>query len=196
MPPMNDVQRMLAVKAGDMVAFESLVVTYQRPLTAFFDRLLNHSGLAEEFAQEVFCRIFQYREDYEPRAAFSTYLYRVARNLWIDHVRHKASGPRFLSLESPVGRSEATVGERLAGPAPDPSESLETRERSRAVRAAVAALPDKLKLVFVMGEAQGMPYDQIAEVLEIPVGTVKSRMHAAVAQLRLSLAPVLEGGLG
>ena len=191
---MDDVQRMLAVKAGDMQAFDALVLSHQRAVTAFFDRLLNSPGLAEEMAQEVFCRIYQHREDYEPRAAFTTYLYRVAKNLWIDHVRRKAAAPRTLSLDAPAraGEEEA-LGEKVAGREPGPSEPLESRERSAAVRAAVAALPEKLRLVFVMGEAQDMPYEQISEVLGIPVGTVKSRMHAAVLQLRTVLAPLVEG---
>lgn len=190
---MDDVQRMLAVKAGDMAAFDALVTAYQRPLTAFFDRLMNHPALAEEFAQEVFCRIYQYREDYEPRAAFATYLYRIARNLWIDHLRHRASGPRMLSMETAAGREGdgETLGAGLPGRAPAPSAGIEAEERARTVRSAVAALPEKLRLVFVMGEGQGLSYAQISVVLSIPVGTVKSRMHAAVLHLRESLAPLV-----
>ena len=192
---MDDVQRMLAVKAGDLKAFDALVLSHQRAVTAFFDRLLNNPGLAEEMAQEVFCRIYQYREDYEPRAAFATYLYRVAKNLWIDHVRRKAAAPRTLSLDAPGRPGEAeALGERIPGREGAPSEPLESSERARAVRAAVAALPEKLRLVFVMGEAEDMPYERISEVLGIPVGTVKSRMHAAVLQLRAALAPVVEEG--
>ncbi len=191
---MDDVRRMLAVKAGDLGAFEALVLAYQRPLTAFFDRLLNNGALAEEFAQEVFCRIYQYREDYEPRASFSTYLYRIAKNLWIDHVRHKAAGPRILSMEEPLreGDTGEVLGARMASREPAPSEPLEAGERAQAVRTAVADLPEKLRLVFVMGEAQGMSYAQISEVLAIPVGTVKSRMHTAVLQLRMSLEGIVE----
>ncbi len=190
--PMDDVQRMLAVKAGDMAAFDALVTAYQRPLTAFFDRLMNHPALAEEFAQEVFCRIYQYREDYEPRAAFATYLYRIARNLWIDHLRHRASGPRMVSMETAGCEGDGeTLGAGLPARVPAPSAALESEERARTVRSAVAALPEKLRLVFVMGEGQGLSYVQISEVLEIPVGTVKSRMHAAVLHLRESLAPLV-----
>lgn len=182
---------MLAVQGGDIRAFEDLVLTFQRPLVSFFDRLLNNRGLAEEFAQEVFCRIYQYREDYEPRAAFQTYLYRVAKNLWIDHIRRKAHAPRTLSLDAPIGEEEGTLEARVPAEGPAPSARLEAEELAVAIRAAVAGLPEKLRLVFVLGESQGMSYPEISEVLEIPVGTVKSRMHAAVLQLRASLAPVV-----
>ena len=192
---MDDAGRMLAVKAGDLSAFEALVRAYQRPLTSFFDRLLDNPPLAEEFAQEVFCRIYQHREEYEAKASFATYLYRVAKNLWIDHIRRRRAAPRTLSLDI----LDPETGEPLsvqvpAGGVPDPSEPLMERERAAAVRAAVSALPEKLRLVFVMGEGQGLSHAEISGVLEIPVGTVKSRMHAAVLQLRESLAAVVEGG--
>ncbi len=191
---MDDVGRMLAVKAGDLSAFEALVRTYQRPLTAFFDRLLNNPPLAEEFAQEVFCRIYQHREDYEAKASFPTYLYRVAKNLWIDHIRHRASAPRTLSLDVRDPETDEPLSAQVpGGGVPDPSQPMMERERAAAVRAAVASLPEKLRLVFVMGEGQGLSHLEISEALEIPVGTVKSRMHAAVLQLRTDLSSLLEG---
>ncbi len=190
---MDDVGRMMAVKAGDLVQFEALVRTYQRPLTSFFDRLLDNPPLAEEFAQEVFCRIYQHREEYEAKASFATYLYRVAKNLWIDHVRRRAAAPRTVSLEVRDAETDEPLSARVPDAAvPDPSQSLMDRERAAAVRAAVAGLPEKLRLVFVMGESQGLSHAEISEVLEIPVGTVKSRMHAAVLQLRGDLAGLAE----
>ena len=191
--PMDDTLRMLAAKAGDMAAFEGLVLDYQRPLVAFFDRLLHNGPLAEEFAQEVFCRLYQCREDYEPKASFQSYLYRIAKNLWIDHVRHRAAGPRILSMDAPMTpEAEAPLQAALAGREPGPAAGLEAEERAVAVRSAVDALPERLRLVFVMGEGQGLSYVEIGETLGIPVGTVKSRMHAAVLQLRTALAGVVE----
>lgn len=136
-------------------------------------------------AQEIFLRLHRALDRYDPRAKFTTYLYKMARNLWIDWVRSVASRPRVSSLERPVGGgSESEVGGFLPVNAPEPGDAISHVEEVESVRRALMALPEEYRLVVLLAEFHQMPYKEISRVLEIPVGTVKSRMHHAIERLR------------
>jgi RNA polymerase sigma-70 factor (ECF subfamily) len=114
-------------------------------------------------------------------------MYRIARNLWIDRYRSKKAAPPETSLDTPVGREGGKtmrLGDGIAASGRDPAEKAGARELVAEMKRAVDRLPEDQRLVFVMGHLQGMPYAQVSEILEIPEGTVKSRMHAAVRRLR------------
>ncbi len=184
--PLNDVELMLATRQGDRDAFAELVRRHQRPLVNFFFRLLWDRQRAEDFAQEVFLKIFSHAGTYEAQAKFTTFLYRVAKNLWIDWLRVEGNHPRSQSLDAPVGDDEGgtTAASLVAGDEKPPEEVLMDREAIRDVQAAIEQLPEEQRLVLVLSEQQGMKYQEISEVLGIPVGTVKSRMHNAILRLR------------
>lgn len=184
----TDAELMLRVKRGDIRAFENLVGRHQRPLINYFFRAVWNRQTAEDMAQEVFLRIYTHAKDYEPQAKFTTYMYRVARNLWIDRMRHEAHAPKTVSLDAPVDAEGDTFHDVIGEDAPEPDARMEKEEKTAIVRKAIETLPEDQKAVLLLAEAKGMKYQEIAEALEIPLGTVKSRMHAAVMKLKDLLA--------
>jgi RNA polymerase sigma-70 factor (ECF subfamily) len=183
----QDSELMLKAGEGDDDAFNSLARKYERPLINFFYRLTWDRFTAEDYAAEVFLRVFKARARYKPVAKFRTWLFRIAKNYWIDRCRERATAPDMVSLSVTVGREASRpleLEDTVAGPAPRPAKEYDRKVIGKAIKEAVARLPEEQRLVFVFSENQGMRYSEISEVLEIPVGTVKSRMHAAVRRLR------------
>jgi RNA polymerase sigma-70 factor (ECF subfamily) len=173
---------------GDDAAFHRLVERHQKPLLGFFWRRCLDRALAEDCVQEVFLRLVRHRGSWRPDAKFTTYLYRVAENHWIDRWRSKKSAPPVVSLDGLTG--DADVESAGAFPAPDapPGDRAAQLELGEKIRRAVLRLTDEQRSVFALAEVRGMRYEDIGRTLGIPVGTVKSRMHAAVSRLREILA--------
>jgi RNA polymerase sigma-70 factor (ECF subfamily) len=183
----TDVELMLRVRDGDPDAFRLVVDRHQRPLINYFYRLTWDRQRSEDLAQEVFLRLYRARDSYRPQARFTTFLYRIARNLWIDRYRSRKSAPGETSLDAPTGRDggrELVLRDRIAASVRDPGDEASGRELVEALREAVDRLPEDQRQVFVLGQYRGLPYAEISEILSIPEGTVKSRMHAAVRRLR------------
>ena len=173
----SDVELMLAFAEGDEEAFDELVGRHQVALVNFFHKMLWNHHAAEDLAQEVLVKLYTCRERYEPRAKFTTFLYRIARNCAVDFLRKTRRERGVLSLDA---HSDDAIAHEQAGPA----ETADRNEQTAAVRAAIEALPEDHRLVLVLSEVQGLKYAQISEVLGVPVGTVKSRMHNAIKKLR------------
>jgi len=184
--PDPDTAAMLRVRAGDAEAFRHLVDRFLRPLASFFVRLGADRSLAEDCAQEVFLKLYRTRAAYEPRARFSTYVFSIARHHWIDVVRHRAAGPRWVSGDDagPEGEAGDSIGARIESAEEDPGEAARRGETEVALAAAVARLPAEQREVFALARSEHLRYQEIAEILRIPVGTVKSRVHAAVQAIR------------
>jgi RNA polymerase sigma-70 factor, ECF subfamily len=179
--PLTDEELMLATAKGDEGAFEALVKRHQAPLLRFFVRMGADRSFAEDCTQEVLVRVFRARERYEPRAKFTTWLYRIGKNHWIDQVRSRAAQPRALSLDAPVAGAEETP---LRDAVPEGANARMGQELNEEIERAVATLPEEQRMVLVLGMIQALPYAEVSVILDIPVGTVKSRMHAAVGRLR------------
>lgn len=192
MSEITDADLMLEVKGGNIRSFEILVGRHQRPLINYFFRMTWDRQAAEDMAQEVFIRIYNHAKDYEPQAKFTTYMYRVARNLWIDKMRHEGHAPRTVSLDAPVDSEGDTFHDVVSREAPSPDARMDRDERAAIVRTAIETLPDEQKQVLLLAEAKGMKYQEVADVMGIPLGTVKSRMHAAMTKLKDVLAGKLE----
>ncbi len=184
----TDAELMLQVKGGDIRAFENLVGKHQRPLINYFFRMVWDRQIAEDMAQEVFLRIYNHAADYEAQAKFTTYMYRVARNLWIDRIRHEAHAPKTVSLDAPADAEGDTFHDRISGTSPSVDAHLSGQERAAIVRKAIELLPEEQRQVLLLVEGKDLKYQEIAQVLEIPLGTVKSRMHAAMMKLKELLA--------
>jgi len=182
--PRPDSEIMLEFQQTDNEdAFTELVGKYQKPLINFFYRLVWNEQQAEDLSQEVFCRVFVHRKSYKAKAKFSTYLFRIARNLWIDHYRSQGKMPRFASLSAPAGKD----GDELIDciPAPQSSEAPAVQsDIAMMLRKALEQLSEEQRLTFTLAKDQGMKYAEIAETLRVPVGTVRSRMHSAVRKLQ------------
>ena len=182
---------MLRVQAGEPGAFPRLVERFLRPLVSFFHRLGADPSTAEDCAQEVFVKVYRTRAVYEVRAKFSTYLFSIARHHWIDVVRHRAAGPTTVSSDAVGGEGVEDGGrlvDRFEGRADAPESGVSDAELARALRAAVDDLPAEQREVFALTQVEGLRYEEIAVILRVPVGTVKSRMHTAVRTLRARLA--------
>ena len=181
---------MLRAARGDAAAFSELYDRWSRPLLRYFWHLCYDRDAAEDFLQETFLRLWRAAPRYEVRARFSTYLFQIAKNLWINERAKVLRRPLRISLDAPRDLGEegsGTLGDRLAGADPDPGDEAARAETGRRIRAAVDRLSEKLREVFVLAGLEEMPYAEVASVLGIPEGTVKSRMWAAVRELRKSL---------
>lgn len=184
-----DTELMLRVKRGDPRAFGELVERFVRPLASFFHRLGADASTAEDCAQDVFLKLFRTRAAYEPRAKFSTYLFSIARHHWIDVVRHRAAGPTTVSSDAGGGdEAHGSPADRLVAADTEVDARARADEVGAALRRAVADLSDEQREVFALVQQEGMRYQEIADLLGIPVGTVKSRVHAVMHTLRERLA--------
>jgi RNA polymerase sigma-70 factor (ECF subfamily) len=185
----TDEELIEAVKAGDTSAFGVLAERHRRTLVAFFARYSWDRQFAEDCAQEVFVKLFVYLARYQPQAKFTTFLHRVARNHWIDKLRSRRAAPRPVSFDTGVGgEDDRGVVESLAGIAPGPDEILSGQELREHLRRAIRSLPPAQRAVVRLAALGGQTYDEIADLLDIPVGTVKSRMHTAVGRMRALMA--------
>jgi RNA polymerase sigma-70 factor (ECF subfamily) len=188
-----DEELMLRAGRGERDAFEALLRRHESGVVNYLFRLHWDRHRAEDQAQEVFIRLYTHLREYEPTARFTTYLYRIAHNCWVDDLRRRKRERGQLSLDARDEEGTA-LREILLADSEDPRDGVRKEEVVEAVIRAVDSLADEHKAVFVLSEVQGMRYSDIAEVLGIPEGTVKSRMHAAVAKLRRRLASIAPRG--
>jgi len=183
----TDADVMLRVKAGDDSAFDYLVQKYRRPMVNFMYRMAHNSAGAEDLAQEVFLRVYRSRETYEASAKFTTWLYRIATNLAVNHARdtRHERPENQVSLDEPDEESGRTLD--VPDAAPSAEEDLVQRERVAAIRQCVEALPERQRVAVVMHKYQQMDYRQIADVLKLSESATKSLLFRAYETLREQL---------
>ncbi|RMG09094.1 MAG: RNA polymerase sigma factor [Planctomycetota bacterium] len=187
--PPTDEELVVRLRAGDAPALRLLMERYERSLYGYLRRLLGTEQDAEDAFQEVFLRVLRALDRFDSQRRFRPWLYAIATNLARNLHRRRATR-RALTLDAPEAGGEGeALAARLAARDPEPAEAVESAERSRAVAAAVAALPEKGRAALVLYYYQGLSYEEIAQALEIPLGTVKSRIHNAMARLDRALAP-------
>lgn len=188
---LSDADIMLRVKAGDDSAFDYLVQKYRRPMLSFMYRMARNAAAAEDLAQEVFLRVYRSRENYEASAKFTTWLYRIATNLAVNHARDT----RHERPENTVSIDEPDTETGLTVDVPDNSLSAEEnilrRERMAAIRERVHALPERQKMAVIMHKYQQMDYRQISEVLKLSESATKSLLFRAYETLRGQLKEFL-----
>lgn len=170
---------------GDRDAFAELVHRYERELYSYLRRFLGDAALAEDAFQGTFLQLHLKRDQFEAERKVRPWLYTIATNQAIDTQRRNKRH-RIVSLDRQQKQGDHEVGaliDVLISQMPGPNVRLEAAERCQLVREAVSALPEQLRLAVVLVYYQGLKYREAADVLEIPVGTVKSRLHAALARL-------------
>jgi RNA polymerase sigma-70 factor (ECF subfamily) len=184
---LSDAQIMLQVKAGDDSAFEYLVQKYRRAMVSFMFRMAHNNAAAEDLAQEVFLRVYRSRESYEASAKFTTWLYRIATNLAVNHARdtRHERPENTVSLDEPDQESGHTLD--LPDRTPSAEEAIVRRERVAAIRQRVQALPERQRIAVVMHKYQQMEYRQIADVLKLSESATKSLLFRAYETLREQL---------
>jgi len=183
----TDAEVMLRVKAGDESAFNFLVQKYRRPLVSFMYRMARNTAAAEDLAQEVFLRVYRSRQTYEASAKFTTWLYRIATNLAVNHARdtRKERPEVMVSLDEPDEETGTTLD--VADGTITAEEALVRRERMAAIRSKVEALPERQKVAVLMHKYQQMDYKQIADVLKLSESATKSLLFRAYETLREQL---------
>lgn len=183
----SDEDLMLAYAAGEARAFEVLLRRHERPVFNFIYRSVGRKDIAEELLQDVFLRVIRNAAGYQQSAKFTTWLYTIARNICIDKSRKKSG--RELSLDKPVGdEDKSTFLDRVADPANQISTDHDREVFRKRLEWALEKLPEDQREVFMMREVSDLKFREIAEILEIPVPTVKSRMRYALEALRGHLA--------
>lgn len=188
----TDEEAMWRVKLyDDHQDFDRLVRRWEEPIRRLCSRMTGDPHRGEDLKQEAFLRLFEKRKDYQPKGRFSTFLWRIALNLCYDELRRQKRRREFL-----VTNDAETVGE-LAGETVSESAGPDTRtadlEEGELVRRAVMQLPEIYRTVVVLRHYEDMKFSKIAELLEIPEGTVNSRMAEALVRLSRILEPKLKG---
>jgi RNA polymerase sigma-70 factor (ECF subfamily) len=189
----SDADVMLRVKTGDDSAFGFLIQKYRRPLVGFMYRLCHNPATAEELAQEVFLRVYRSRTSYEASAKFSTWLYRIATNLAVNHARdtRHERPENTVRLDEPDQETGTTPD--LADGSLTAEEQLLKRERLAAIRSKVNALPERQRLAVMMHKYQQMDYRQIAAVMKLSESATKSLLFRAYETLREQLKEFVSG---
>jgi RNA polymerase sigma-70 factor (ECF subfamily) len=175
--PLDDAALMLRVRNGDPAAFSTVMKTYEKKVLNFFIRLGVQYD-AEDLTQQTFLRLYRYRDRYEPKAKVSTFLFLMARQVWIDELRKRNRRKKLVE-----SLAKETAGD-VARSAADEVAATGTTD----LQQALTTLPEDMRIVIELGVYQELPYSEIAKILDIPEGTVKSRMFNALAQLRRLLA--------
>jgi RNA polymerase sigma-70 factor (ECF subfamily) len=190
---MTDHRLIEVTKAGDGMAFAELVRRYRNQITNYVYRMTNDYDLAVDLAQETFMRVYAAAERYQSSYAFSTYIYRIATNLAISELRRRKRR-RLVSLssffqerESPSDTCELEMPD--TGPLQDVT--FVEDERRAAVARAIASLPEKYRAPLVLRDVEERSYEEIASILEMNEGTVKSRINRARTFLRDKLQAYL-----
>jgi RNA polymerase sigma-70 factor (ECF subfamily) len=187
----TDETLMVRYQRGDRQAFAALVRRHHRPLYNFVLRQLHKPTAAEDVTQEVFLRVVQNASEFKHEARFSTWVYTIARNLCIDHLR-KAAHRRHPSLDQPLGPGEdaRALGDAIADGHPGASaeRSASSSQMMTILVQAIETLPEEQREVFLLREVANLPFKEIAEVTQASENTVKSRMRYALDRLRTRLA--------
>lgn len=196
-PPESDLILVVRAKAGESEAFGLLVQRYGKPVLNLINKMIRDRTVVEDLWQETFVRALENLATYEPRPStgetgpgFASWLYRIAANLTLDELRRRGRW-RMFSWDTfkPRRADEPQNDEPHDPPAdePDASALLESQENIQRVRRALDTLPPDWRMILILREYQDLPYEDIAEILRVPLGTVRSRLARAREQLRLAL---------
>ena len=175
-------------KDGEIGAFDELVRLYEKRVFNCALRIAGNYNDASDIAQEAFIRAFHSIKTFRGDAKFATWIFRIVTNVYLDE-RKKSKSHRQTSLDDYIELEENSVTRQLQDNGPGPEEIMETKERAQLLQGAINSLPDYQRIIVTLYHIQHRSYEEIAEILKLPIGTVKSRLNRA----RLALAEKLEG---
>ena len=190
----SDQEIVALARAGEEAAYRELIRRYERPLFSLLYRMVRDRELAEDLAQETFVKALNAIESYRPEFKFSSWIFKIANNAAIDHLRRRELDT--LSLEgSPHAETpeavEATalqIGDRQESPL----DTVEARELGGQIEQAIGQLRPEYRSCILLRHVEGRAYEEIAEILNLPLGTVKTYIHRARNELRQALAHLRE----
>jgi RNA polymerase sigma-70 factor, ECF subfamily len=182
------------VKAGDVKAFEMLVVKYQRRIERLISRMVRDVDLVQDIAQETFIRVYRALPQFRGESAFYTWLYRIAVNTAKKMLLDMKRDPLVLEASRPGGEEneETSRVENELSDGETPEALLASKEIAQAVDAAIEALSDELRQAITLREIEGLSYEEIAELMNCPIGTVRSRIFRARESIAARLRPLLD----
>jgi len=160
--------------------FEELVRRYQRPITSYVFRMLGDYEASLDVTQEVFIKVYNSLDKYSAEYKFSTWLYRIAHNAAVDHLRRSPSGTQSLEAQNPDGSYQLQIESR----APSPEQDHQRSEWRTEIDSAVRCLPPAYRDLILLRHSKDLSYDEIAEVTGLPLGTVKNRLFRAREMMR------------
>lgn len=181
---MTDAEIMQRAGTGDEVCFDYLVVKYRRPIVGFLYRMVHNQAIAEELAQEVFLRVYRARASYRAEARFTTWLYRIASNMAINHARDAKYERNSSSIYLDQADEETGTTPDVADARPLAEQGMLRDERMRSIRKHVAALPERQRMAVIMHKYQDMDYREIGAVLKLSESATKSLLFRAYQTLR------------
>jgi len=184
----QDILWMLRVAQGDTVAFEQLIEVHQARVVRTIVKMLGDELDAEDIAQQVFLRVWNSAHRYQPTAKFTTWLFKITRNLVLNEMRRRKRHPVTALEHEEEGHHFQAVDHQ----AQTPDESLVTEEIQGAIAQAIESLPEPQRMAIILRRYEEMPYEEIAEVLKISVSAVKSILFRARTELRVQLKKYLE----
>ncbi len=191
----SDEELMMMVKQGNnSSAFDSLVKRHKVPLLNFVYRFIGDQNLAQDLSQDVFLRLWMSAETYLPVARFTTFLYTIAKNVCLNALAKSKNRKQTQSLNDTVSPSDEVnreLQDSISDPHSSPEDELIGMETQQRIANAIGKLSDEHRLVFVLTECDGLSYQDVAIIVQCPVGTVASRKNAAVKQLRRYLEPFI-----
>ena len=190
-PDEQDAQDMARLIAGHDAALNDLMERHAQRLFHYLLRSLQDESDAADLAQETFVKLYQSRAKFDTRQNFSTWLYAIASNLVRDRYRWRSRHPQVsLNAENPA--TGIDFRETLPEQKPSPSETVQAEERADAVRRAVAALPEELRVPLILAEYEERSQAEIGEILKCSAKAVETRIYRARQQLRVTLGKLLE----
>ncbi|MBS1723869.1 MAG: sigma-70 family RNA polymerase sigma factor [Armatimonadetes bacterium] len=178
-------------QGGDRSAFDALVRQYETRAFQYAFRLTHDSDEAADIVSEAFVRVYNAIGNFRGQSAFGTWLYRILTNCYLDH-RKKDKSRFHTSLETGVQVEGGEVERQIEDSAAGPGEEMERNAREHAVQEALDQMPDYQKSMLIMYHVENLSYEEIAEALDLPLGTVKSRLNRARLALRDLLATNVE----
>jgi RNA polymerase sigma-70 factor (ECF subfamily) len=191
---LSDQEVVLWARSGQEAAYRELIRRYERPVFALLFRMVRDRELAEDLAQETFVKALNAIDSYRPEFKFSSWIFKIANNAAIDHLRR-----RELNTLSLDGSPHAETPEAMQATAlqigarqESPLDTVEAKELGTAIEAAIGSLRPEYRSCILLRHVEGRAYEEIAEILNLPLGTVKTYIHRARNELRLSLAHLKE----
>ena len=177
-------------RSGSEKAYRELLGRYQRPVFSLVYRMVRDRELAEDLAQDTFVKVFNHLDSYNPKYKFSSWIFKIASNLAIDHMRKKGldtvslDGSRHASTDEEIESTRISV----ASGDENPEELLVAKELGGEIEEAIGKLRAEYRTAIVLRHVEGRAYEEIAEIMDVPLGTVKTYIHRARTELREALA--------
>jgi RNA polymerase sigma-70 factor (ECF subfamily) len=179
-------------KQDDIEAYELLVDRYRNKILNYVARYSGSTADAEDLTQEVFIKAYLAIKKFRGQSSFQTWIFQIANNVCVDRFRRTRRERIAYSLDDPVETEEGVVEREIPDWSWDPEAVAQSRELQALVQKTLTTLSDKLRPVIILHDLEGMRYEEIAEILNIPLGTVKSRLFNARVELRNRLRPYME----